>query len=111
MPLIGSPSTSNESVALTISRNGAIAGGWIAQHLNWRLASFMVGAPGLLIAALTSLLATLVGTLAALALWRRTFRGRSLLREAGITQCRVNGFGQPCGIFWRNKPAVHAVFD
>lgn len=32
---------------------GAIAGGWIAQHMNWRMAFFMVGAPGLLIALLT----------------------------------------------------------
>ena len=34
---------------------GAMAGGWIAQHLNWRSAFFMVGAPGLVIALLTVL--------------------------------------------------------
>ncbi len=34
---------------------GAVAGGWIAQHMSWRLAFFMVGAPGLLIALLTIL--------------------------------------------------------
>ena len=29
---------------------GAVAGGWIAQHLGWRQAFFLVGAPGLLVA-------------------------------------------------------------
>jgi MFS family permease len=29
---------------------GAVAGGWLAQHLSWRLAFFVVGAPGLAMA-------------------------------------------------------------
>lgn len=31
---------------------GAFAGGWIAQHMSWRLAFMIVGAPGLILAAL-----------------------------------------------------------
>ena len=31
---------------------GAVSGGWIAQHLNWRIAFFTVGAPGLIVSLL-----------------------------------------------------------
>ena len=34
---------------------GAIAGGWIAQHLNWRIAFMIVGLPGLVLAGLAML--------------------------------------------------------
>ncbi len=34
---------------------GAVAGGWIAQHLSWRQAFFLVGLPGLVLAVLTPL--------------------------------------------------------
>jgi len=34
---------------------GAVAGGWVAQHMNWRLAFVIVGLPGLLLAILTPL--------------------------------------------------------
>jgi predicted MFS family arabinose efflux permease len=34
------------------SLTGAFAGGWIAEHLSWRSAFFVVGAPGLLVALL-----------------------------------------------------------
>ncbi len=34
---------------------GAFAGGWIAQHLNWRIAFLIVGAPGLILAILAFL--------------------------------------------------------
>jgi len=32
---------------------GAVAGGWIAQHMHWRTAFFIVGLPGVLLALLT----------------------------------------------------------
>lgn len=34
---------------------GAVAGGWIAQHMSWRLAFFIVGLPGLALAVITPL--------------------------------------------------------
>lgn len=34
---------------------GAVAGGWIAKNLDWRIAFFAVGAPGLILAVLTPL--------------------------------------------------------
>jgi MFS family permease len=34
---------------------GAVAGGWLAQHLSWRLAFIVVGAPGLLMALVVKL--------------------------------------------------------
>ena len=34
---------------------GAVGGGWIAQHLNWRMAFFLVGLPGLALAVITPL--------------------------------------------------------
>ena len=34
---------------------GAVAGGWVAQHFNWRIAFFVVGLPGLVLALLARL--------------------------------------------------------
>jgi MFS family permease len=34
---------------------GAVAGGWLAQNLNWRLAFFVVGAPGAVVALIVKL--------------------------------------------------------
>ncbi len=35
---------------------GAMSGGWIAEHLSWRIAFFIVGAPGLILAVVARLL-------------------------------------------------------
>jgi len=34
---------------------GAVAGGWLVQHMGWRIAFFIVGAPGLIIALIVKL--------------------------------------------------------
>ena len=34
---------------------GAVAGGWLVQHMGWRVAFFIVGAPGLIIAVIVKL--------------------------------------------------------
>jgi MFS family permease len=34
---------------------GAISGGWIAEHMSWRIAFFIVGVPGLILALITKL--------------------------------------------------------
>ena len=34
---------------------GAVSGGWIAEHMSWRIAFFIVGVPGLILAVITKL--------------------------------------------------------
>ena len=95
---------------------GAMSGGWLAEHLSWRIAFFIVGAPGLILALATRLLlrepprgmsenagaAAHAGAAPSLLdVARKLFRNRSFVHlTAGATLVSfvgygVGGFAQP----------------
>jgi MFS family permease len=95
---------------------GAMSGGWIAEHMSWRIAFFIVGAPGLILALITRLLlrepprglseaagaAAHAGPAPSLTtVARKLFRNRSFVHlTAGATLVSfvgygVGGFAQP----------------
>jgi MFS family permease len=86
---------------------GAVAGGWIAEHMSWRIAFFMVGAPGLVLALIAKLVlrepprghSELAGptdgaTPSLVAVARRLFGAPSFRHmTAGVTLISFAGYG------------------
>jgi predicted MFS family arabinose efflux permease len=95
---------------------GSISGGWIAEHMSWRMAFFIVGVPGLVLAAIARTLlrepprgmSEAVGAIqpggsapSIMTVARKLFRNRSFIHmTAGATLVSfvgygVGGFAQP----------------
>lgn len=93
---------------------GAVSGGWIAEHMSWRIAFFIVGAPGLILALIARLAlrepprghseigGALAGSTPSLAAVAKRLFGAPSFRHmtAGVTLISfagygVNGFAQP----------------
>jgi MFS family permease len=91
---------------------GAVAGGWLVQHMGWRIAFFIVGAPGLIIALIVKLVikepprghseeaggvaeATMQGQAPSLiAVTKRLFRSASFRHmTAGVTLASFASYG------------------
>jgi MFS family permease len=91
---------------------GAVAGGWLVQHMGWRVAFFIVGAPGLIIAVIVKLVvkepprghseeagsvaaATMQGEAPSLiAVTKRLFRSASFRHmTAGVTLASFASYG------------------
>ncbi len=91
---------------------GAVAGGWLVQHMGWRIAFFIVGAPGLIIALIVKLVvkepprghseeaggvaeATMQGEAPSLiAVTKRLFRSASFRHmTAGVTLASFASYG------------------
>jgi predicted MFS family arabinose efflux permease len=73
---------------------GLLAGGWIAELYGWRMAFFLVGIPGIVLAALVKL--TVLEPL----------RGMSDANQAG-TPAEQPALGETLGTILRNKTIVH----